>query len=130
MLEDVSGNTVVLTDANALTLGASTVAGTLTATATDNAAAGDDLTVAAGATVRSTGGNVILQAGDNLTLGAGSLAGRLVGAGRVAVWSWFAMAATTPATRLGEPCMTNRETRSKTFVARATHKSRVIWPTL
>lgn len=47
--------------------------------AVESAGSGDDLTVNAGATVRSTGGNVVAEAGDNLTLQATSLVEALAG---------------------------------------------------
>ena len=54
-----------------------TSAGDLTATAIETADAptfADDLTIDSGITVRSTGGNVLLQAGDDILMNAGSLA--------------------------------------------------------
>ncbi|HEX2824854.1 MAG TPA: filamentous hemagglutinin N-terminal domain-containing protein [Burkholderiales bacterium] len=49
-----------------------TFAGDMTLDATESAAAGDDITVNAGVTVKSTGGNLTLRAGDNVKLLSGS----------------------------------------------------------
>lgn len=70
-----AGGTTTISAASPLTFGVDTTsAGTLTATAGESGAANDDLTVNAGVTVRSTGGNTVLRAGDSVVLAAGSTA--------------------------------------------------------
>ncbi|MFO0846958.1 MAG: hypothetical protein U0871_00155 [Gemmataceae bacterium] len=70
----LTGRTLTVTARSPLTV-ASDVngVGDVTLTATDSAAAGDDLTVNPGVTVRSQTGTVTLQAGDNLAVGAGAV---------------------------------------------------------
>jgi hypothetical protein len=69
-----TGTTTTLVAASPIIFSVNTTsAGTLTATATDSAATGDDITVNANITVQSTAGDVNLRAGDNVTLNAGSL---------------------------------------------------------
>ncbi|MCG8648476.1 MAG: Ig-like domain-containing protein, partial [Pirellulales bacterium] len=62
----VPGGSLAISNASPLNIAANvTAAGAITLTASDSAAAGDDLTIAAGVTVESTGSSVTLQAGDN-----------------------------------------------------------------
>ncbi len=68
-----NAGTTTITAGSPLTVAADvTDTGTILLTASDSAATGDDLTVAAGITIESTAGSVTLQAGDNLNLVAGS----------------------------------------------------------
>ena len=65
--------TVSIAENSALLLtGSSQAGGALTLTSVDTPALGEDLTVAAGATVLATSGNVLLNGGDDVTLSSGS----------------------------------------------------------
>tara|TARA_R110002111_G_scaffold227346_1_gene288827 strand:+ start:57078 stop:71642 length:14565 start_codon:yes stop_codon:yes gene_type:complete len=64
---------VTITTTSLLTVGSNVTGGsTVTLTAVDSAAAGDDLTINAGITVQSTGANVVLTAGDDFAMDATS----------------------------------------------------------
>lgn len=70
-----AGGATTITTSSPLIFGVNTTsAGTLTAVAGESVGAGDDVTLNAGVTVRSTGGNTILRAGDDVVLLAGALA--------------------------------------------------------
>jgi len=76
-----NGGSVTVVNASPLTVAADvTATGDVTLTATDSAAPGDDLTVNAGVTVSSTGGNVVLNAGDDLLLSPTALVSAIAGA--------------------------------------------------
>ena len=69
-----SGTTTSLTATGSITIASNVIsAGTLTVTATDAAAAGNDIFLNAGVVVSSTSGDVSLRAGDNLTVASGAL---------------------------------------------------------
>ncbi|QDU23547.1 beta strand repeat-containing protein [Urbifossiella limnaea] len=68
-----AGGAAAVTASSPLTVAANVATtGTITLTATDSAAAGDDLTINSGVIVTSTGANVILNAGDNVSIPAGA----------------------------------------------------------
>ncbi|HPM82318.1 MAG TPA: choice-of-anchor Q domain-containing protein, partial [Candidatus Anammoximicrobium sp.] len=76
LLTSSSAGGVTVTASSPVTYAVNTTAaGTITANATEAAGAGDDVTVNAGVTVRSTGGDVVFNAGDNIVItGAPSVA--------------------------------------------------------
>src|SRR5207302_8130779 len=86
-----SGGTTTLVAASPITIAINnTSAGTLTATATETIPPTpnvDNVTVNAGVTVQSTGGDVVFQAGDNLVVNA--TAQVLATAGSVGLTSGF-----------------------------------------
>jgi hypothetical protein len=68
-----AGGEIHLVTMSPITVTESLTAGSdIVLTAVDSAGPGDDITVRTGATIRSTGGAIILRAGDNITLEAGS----------------------------------------------------------
>lgn len=67
------GGSVTLIASSPVTFAVNTTSfTTLTATSTDSAGTGDDLTVNSGVTLQSQAGAIVLQAGDNLVLSSGS----------------------------------------------------------
>ncbi len=89
---NVGTGVTILTASSPVTFGHNvTSGGTLTANASESVGPGDDVTVQAGVTVRSTGGNVVLNAGDDLVVaGAGPVGTVLADVGDVTLNSGVA----------------------------------------
>ena len=80
--------TTTITASSPLTVSANLIqAGSIDLTAGESAAAGDDLTVTTGITIRSTAGEVTLRAGDQVTLAGTSLVESTAGSGTVTLLS-------------------------------------------